>query len=388
MDPTLTLGIILIVWLAVYFIGQAIGSDKLKNRGLDVSFPFFFMYRTERLNAWLTRWGKRFPRVFWNIGIGAGFIGMIFAFWMFGENLLKFFIEPQAAGGVVPIIPGVTITGPSLVYLLIALTVTLLAHEFAHGFACSKDDIPIKSSGLIAFFVLGGAFVEPDEEVFENNATPQSRMRMLAAGSFSNIIWAFIFVLLISNFAVMMSLAYNPPNGAYVYQISDGSPAASALEVGDVIVGLNETTISNWTAVSYFMVDAEAGALLTIHTLDGAVNVTLAPSALNESLGYIGIYGADYWEPKPGWDLFLNPMFAFHLERIIFWCYLINISLALFNLLPIPILDGDKLLLNALSLRIKDEKKLKLIMWPIRIASILIVVLSIVFSLILGKGLF
>jgi Zn-dependent protease len=202
------------------------------------------------------------------------------------------------------------------------------------------------------------------------------------------MIWAFIFVFLIANFATMMSLAYNPPNGAYIYQISDGSPAASALEVGDVIIGLNDTEIANWTAVSYFMVDAEAGSLLTIHTLNGDVNVTLAPSEANATRGYIGVYGADYWEPKPGWDLFLDPMFAFHLERIIFWCYLINISLALFNLLPIPILDGDKLLLNALSLRIKDEKKVKLIMWPIRIAAILIVVLSIVFSLILGKGLF
>ncbi|MGQ4911941.1 MAG: site-2 protease family protein [Candidatus Thorarchaeota archaeon] len=388
MDPAMTLGIIGIIWLVVYFVGQAIGTEKLQNRGFDISFPFFFMYRTERLNAWLTRWGKRFPRVFFNVGVVVGFLGMAFSFWIFGENLIKFFVQPEAAGGVVPIIPGITISGLPLVYMVIALTVTLLVHEFAHGFAASRDDITIKSSGLLAFFVLGGAFVEPDEDAFEKEATPQARMRMLAAGSFSNMIWAFVFVLMLLNFTAMMSIAYNPPSGAYIYQLSEGSPAASALEVGDVIVGLNDTTISNWTALSQFMADAPAGANLTIHTIDGSVNITLASSELNASRGYIGVYGTDYWEPKPGWDLLFTPMFVFHLYQIVFWCYLINISLALFNLLPIPVLDGDKMLLNALRLKISDEKKIMYIMWPIRIVAILIVVLSIVFSLLLGKGLF
>ena len=388
MDPATILSIILIFWLAIYFIGQAIGVEKLKERGIDISFPFFFMYRTERLNGFLTRVGKKFPRSFFNLGIVVGFIGMGFAFWMFAQNFVTFFIQPAAAGGVVPLIPGITITGPYVFYLVIGLTVTLLAHEFAHGFASSKDNIPIKSSGLLAFLVLGGAFVEPDEEVFENEATPQSRMRLLAAGSFSNIIWAFVFVFILANFATMMSLAYYPPSGAYVYQLAPESPASEVLEVGDVIIGLNDTVISNWTAVSYFMVGALAGSNLTIHTLDSTVSIILAPNPANETLGYMGIYGADDWEAKPGWDAVLGPMFAFHLERIIFWCYLINMSLALFNLLPIPALDGDKILSNGLRLLTDDEKKIKYTMWPIRIITLLIVILSMILSFIYGKGIF
>ena len=81
-------------------------------------------------------------------------------------------------------------------------------------------------------------------------------------------------------------------------------------------------------------------------------------------------------------------MFVFHAQQIVLWCYIILISLALFNLLPIPALDGDKLLSNGLSLFIKDEKKIKYIMYPVRIAAFLIVVVSIVLSLIMGKGLF
>ncbi len=389
MDPVTVFGIIGFIWLVIYFVAQAIGVEKLKEKGIDAGFPFFIMYRTERLNAFLTRMGKKFPRAFFNVGIVVGFGGMIFSFWLFGDNLIKFFVQPAAAGGVVPIIPGVTITGLPLVYMLIGLAVTLLTHEFAHGLAASKDDISIKSSGLLAFLVLFGGFVEPDEEQFEKEATPQSRMRMLAAGSYANFAWGFVFLIILANFYPLMSIGYYPPNGAYVYDLQAGSPAAAALEIGDVIVGLNDTEIANWTAVSLFMVDAQAGTQLTIHTLDGEdVTIILAPNEQNASRGYMGVYGSDYWEPKPGWDLFLTPMFVFHLQQIIFWCYLILISIALFNLLPIPVFDGDKLLSNGLSLVIKDERKIKYIMWPIRIVALGIVLLSIILSFITGKGLF
>ncbi|MBY8997805.1 MAG: site-2 protease family protein [Candidatus Thorarchaeota archaeon] len=389
MEPLEVFAIIGLIWLVVYFVAQWIGVEKLSEKGIDAGFPFFIMWRTQRLNTFLTRMGKKFPRVFFNIGIVVGFGGMIVSFVMFGDNLIKFFVQPEAAGGVVPIIPGVTITGLPLVYMLIGLAVTLLTHEFAHGLAASKDGIAIKSSGLLAFLVLFGGFVEPDQEQFENEATPQSRMRLLAAGSFANFAWGFVFLIILANFYPLMSIGYYPPNGAYVYDLEAGSPAAAALDIGTVITGLNDTEIANWTAVSRFMLDAPAGAQLTIHTLNGSeVTIILAASKLNESRGYMGIFGSDYWEPRPGWDVFLSPMFVFHLQQIIFWCYLILISIALFNLLPIPVFDGDKLLSNGLSLVIKDEKKIKYIMWPVRIAALGIVLLSIILSFIMGKGLF
>jgi len=388
MDILTTLGIIGIIWIAIYFIAQKIGTERLEAKGIEAGTPFFFMWKTERLNAFLTKMGKKFPVIFFNVGIVVGFGGMLFAFWMFGENLIKFFIQPEAAGGVVPIIPGITITGLPLIYMLIALAVAILTHEFGHGFASSKDNIPIKSSGLLGFFVMFGAFVEPDEEAFEKEATPRARMRLLAAGSYANIAWSFVFLALLLNFGAIASIAYNPPSGAYIYQTSPGSPGAEVLSVGDVIIGLNDTEIEAWNDVSIFMVDALNGSQITIHTLDGSATITLAGNDANGTRGYIGIYGSDYWEAKPGWSLFLDSMFIFHAQQIILWCYIILISLALFNLLPVPMLDGDKLLSNGLSLFIKDAKKIKYIMYPVRIASLLIVVLSIVLSLIMGKGLF
>jgi membrane-associated protease RseP (regulator of RpoE activity) len=426
MDIYTVFGIIGAVYLVIYGIGRAIGVERLRERGLDAGIPFMLMIRTRRLNDFLTRVGKRVPRVFFNVGIVVGFAGMLFGFWMFGTNLLNFFLVPEQAGGVVPIIPGVTITGLPLVYMLIGLAVALLTHEFAHGMASARDGIPIKSAGLLFLFVLFGAFVEPDEEVFEKGpgavqqaseaspdhheaAVPDSsaastdtkrddqmraslaraRMRVLAAGSFSNMVWAFVFLVLLSNFTGLMAIGFNPPSGAYVYQVADGSPASEVLQVGDVINGLNATDINYWADVSAFMTNAPAGSQLQIRTLRGDFTIILAASKANASRGYIGVYGADYWEPKPGWEWIPGgPLYAFHAQQVLVWGFVILFSIAVFNLLPVPALDGDKLLSNGLSLVIKNERRVRTVMWPLRMLAILIVVLNIGLSLYFGKGIF
>jgi len=375
------------IYVAIYIIGKAIGLEKLSEKGLDISLGFV-MWKTERLNAFLTRAGKKFPKAFFNLGVIVAFGGMIVGFWMFGDNLLKFFIAPDEAGGIVPIIPGVTITGLPLFYMLIGLAITLLVHEFAHGLAASKDGIPIKGAGLIFFTLLFGGFVEPDEEIFENEASPQARMRLLAAGSYANLIWSFFFLAILMNMGGLLSLGFNAPNGAYIYDVVADSPADQNIAIGDVITGLNETDINSWFEVSLFMTNTSTGDQVEVHTLEGSFILTLGNATPDSTRGYIGIYGADNWEPKPGVNLLFDSMFAFHFQQIITWTFIILFSVALFNLLPIPMLDGDKLLSNALSLKIKDEKKIRYIMWPARIAALLIVILSIALTFLMGKTLF
>ncbi|MFW9804775.1 MAG: site-2 protease family protein [Candidatus Thorarchaeota archaeon] len=389
MDPLIFLAIAAVIWILVFILAQYIGFEKLNQRGIEASTPFFLLIKTQRLNAFLTKWGKRFPRAFWNAGVVVGFGGMIVGFYIFADNFIKFFIQPAQAGGVVPIIPGVTITGLPLVYMLIGLAVTLITHEFAHGLASSREDIPIKSSGLLFFYVIFGGFVEPDEETFEQKAGPKSRMRMLAAGSFANLISALIVFILIASFNPIASIAYNQPNGAYIYETQADSPGAAALQIGDVIVGLNDTEIDTWFDVSVFMENATSGSLLTLHLKDGSSpTIILAEHPSNASLGYIGVFGADNWEPKPGWDVIFTPLTVFHAQQILSWLWIILVSIGLLNLLPIPAFDGDKLLSNALSLVTEDEKKIKYVMWPARILSITILLGSIILSLVLGKAIF
>ncbi|NWF97145.1 MAG: site-2 protease family protein [Candidatus Thorarchaeota archaeon] len=389
MDPVVILWLILMVYIVAYIVARAIGLERLGERGLDANTPLAILIRTQRLNSVLTRVGKRMPQWVFNVGIIIGFVGMVGGFYLFLDNLVKFFILPEEAGGVVPIIPGVTVTGLPVIYIIIGLAITLLTHEFAHGLALSRDDIPIKSSGILFFFVFFGGFVEPDDEVFEQKASRRARMRVLAAGSFSNMVWAFVFFLLLSNYAGLMSIGFNPPNGAYVYQISPGSPAENALQVGDVIVALNGTEIDTWAELSVFMNSTRPNTLLNIATLRGNFSIVLSQATANSTRGYIGIYGADYWEPKQGWEWIPGgAMYAFHVQQVLVWTFIILFSVALFNLLPIPALDGDKLLSNGLGLITDNDRLVKMIMNPIRLFALLIVVLSIVLTFMTGKSLF
>ena len=81
-------------------------------------------------------------------------------------------------------------------------------------------------------------------------------------------------------------------------------------------------------------------------------------------------------------------MFAFHTQQILNWIFIILFSIGLINLLPIPMFDGDKLLSNGLSLLTDNEKKIKMVMWPARLISIGIILLSIILSIVMGKALF
>jgi membrane-associated protease RseP (regulator of RpoE activity) len=389
MDPLLAIGYIALIYLVVYLIAQRIGFDRLEARGIEASTPLFILIKTERINSFLTRMGKKVPRVFFNIGIGAAFFGMIIGFWMFFTNLMNFFFAPEAAGGIVPIIPGVTIQGLTIVYMLIGLAITLITHEFAHGIACGKDNIGIKSSGLLFFFVLFGGFVEPDEDELLNKASTHDRLRMLSAGSYMNFIVGGIFFLIILNFGSLMSIGFNPPSGAFIYDIQGDSPADGVIQIGDVIIGLNDTEIDQWNDVHTYMLTTQNTSSLTVHTTRGSFPLTLAPSEANSSRGYIGIFGADYWEPKEGWEWIPGgPMYAFHMQLTLSWTFMILISVALFNLLPIPALDGDRILSNGLSLVTKNERLIRRIMWIARISSLLIIFLSIGLTLATGKALF
>jgi membrane-associated protease RseP (regulator of RpoE activity) len=182
------------------------------------------------------------------------------------------------------------------------------------------------------------------------------------------------------------------------------------MRVGDTIVQLNGTDIDTWTDVSLFMIDSVSKNTVTVHLLNGTVfDVTLGMNPSNSSKGYFGIYGVDYWEPKAGWE-WLGPLYAFNAQMTLQWTFLILFSVGIFNLLPIPALDGDKILSNGISLVMKRRKSrryrtlgqeydenledieventVKKIMWPIRIFSLGVIVLSIVMTFVTGAPIF
>ena len=112
-----------------------------------------------------------------------------------GANMIRAQPEPTPAQEPVNLlaIPGVNDFLPlsAAVYIVIALLIGAIAHEFAHAVAMRAEDVRIEEFGIGCLFLVPmAAYVKPDDEAFEN-ASVRSRTRILAAGAYANL-WVFL----------------------------------------------------------------------------------------------------------------------------------------------------------------------------------------------------
>jgi hypothetical protein len=59
---------------------------------------------------------------------------------------------------------------------------------------------------------------------------------------------------------------------------------------------------------------------------------------------FIGIQSSPYWIPKNSFSQFLGGKFPLWLEKELFYFYMVAFSVTLFNMLPLPIFDGNRIL--------------------------------------------
>src|SRR3990167_449105 len=153
-------------------------------------------YITQRFQEWVILFGY--------IGMGAGFVGLVFISYTLIQNLYSLITQPSATSGVSLVLPGVHVPGLGVLpfwYWILAIFTIAVVHEFSHGIVARAHNIPVKNTGIVFFGPILGAFVEPDEKklVKEKDIHQYS---VLAAGSFSNILLA-VFAVLFLNFAFM-----------------------------------------------------------------------------------------------------------------------------------------------------------------------------------------
>jgi Zn-dependent protease len=181
-----TFSVLVLAWLVLYLIAMAF---RLERYGVEVH-PLYMLYKSTRLNAFLVRlgrWNPRLWRVVGNIGVASFFGQVVVMSYILFQNLYRFLYVPQQAFPVMPLIPGVTIRFSSLPWFLAAAGVVILLHELSHGVQCVVEGVPVKSAALLLAVVTFGGAVEPDEEEM-GKAGMMSKMRILAAGSLTNLI--------------------------------------------------------------------------------------------------------------------------------------------------------------------------------------------------------
>ena len=336
---------ILVFWAVLYSL---FGKREEREEGLTVDF-FIAMWRTKRLLGFIdgvARRGPRFWRVYGDVGIALGFIGMAYVFYALFKTAMITIKTGGENAGVQLVIPGVTIP---LWYGLFGLIVVMVVHELSHGVVARAEKLPLKSVGLVLLAVIPGAFVEPDEEALGMSKL-RKRLRVYGAGSLANIVTALIAVMIL-NFAITPALQ---PAGILVSKVVEGSPAYGVLQQGDVIIKMNGETVRTMEEFINFMNRTKPEETLTLTVLrngkEVTLRLTLGAYPDNPKKGYIGIYPAQHVVSKVGYDNVVLPLFF-----TFYWIYVLNIGIGLMNLFPLVPLDGGRMLDDVLKAYLPEK---------------------------------
>lgn len=256
---------IVIILLAILYIPIFIWvwrSPKAAELGLSIRGPIV-MYRTQRGQKLMERIGShhRMCAVF---AVVSNMISIVLM------AVMVFFVAnaainlPKAfAGSSTAAVSTIASSGLNLTHLIIfgiiALVVSMIIHEFAHGIQSKANGIRVESAGVMYAVVPLGAFVEMNEEDTEK-ASLRSRMSVYSAGISTNFVAAvvsfFIFaVLMLGSLGMAAGVS---DNSAGVNAVIDGSLADDAgIPAGAIITEIDGVPVSVVEYNGYFVLSEE-----------------------------------------------------------------------------------------------------------------------------------
>lgn len=377
-ETLIPLGIYLGIWAAIFLIGVLIKADRF---GVILK-PYYFMLKTAAFNSWMERLGTKWRRgwlVFFDVGAAMGIGLSALALYAFIRGLIALFIRsPQATPTALIIpLPGLTISWEIFPYIILAIAVLLIPHEVAHGIASVLDRVPIKSSGVFVAVFLPGGFVEIDEEDLAKKPN-RTKLRVFAAGSFTNVVsWFLVFL-------IASSIFLPSPSGVLVTSLVDGGGAQQAgVPQWSVIIAVNGNPVSSVTDLSGIMSRVSPGQRVDVRLSNGLDRVVVTKmDTLNQSRAILGIITANYFASR----LPVSPITGFQMFSAFNWMILILFNVAIVNMLPLFPFDGDRYFTTILNmLGVKNTK------WPRIIASVIslgLLLMSLVLSFLLFGTIF
>ena len=229
-------------------------------------------------------------------------------------------------------IPGINITGWSLVYFSIGIVIAALVHELSHAYTAIVHGIPVKGMGFAFILVLPIAFTEIEEDIYKKSSL-RGKILTLIAGPASNTCVALLVMILIP-------FIISAP-GLTVIDVEPNGPADKAgLKPYTIILRVNNEPATLENLQKYIKkVNETVEISLQVWSDNGVqtINVT-------KPTGYtrIGIIITGYI-PSTRLVKILGVSMAIHTVSLIQWIYIINFSLALINIAPLFITDGGKI---------------------------------------------
>ncbi|MEM2238407.1 MAG: site-2 protease family protein [Candidatus Caldarchaeum sp.] len=317
-------------------------------------YPLLLIVRSRDVARPLDNIVQRLPR-FWDAvsraAVGTGFGLMAFAVYILTTNLATYLFRPEQVGGqniVIPLIVGVTIRLENLPYLFIAFAIVLITHEGLHGIIARREGLPVKSAGIFLVFIVPGGFVEPDEQAFKS-AEPGVRMRVAAVGSFANLAVGLLTVLAVFMFFVPQEA------GLIALQVDEDSRIA----VNEVLVSVDDVPVNSYTVRAFTLTISE---VLKVKTLEREYVFQTNPEVrgreipLGSVIRGLGVSQVDaFFKPRLEG---LNPSSAYTFYKTLYWLQLVSIGVAIFNMLPIYMLDGSIVFKAVLERYVKNPRKI------------------------------
>ena len=290
-------------------------------------------------------------------------------------------------------------------YFIVALAIVAIVHEFSHGVFMRLFKIKIKSTGLVFLGPILGAFVEEEKKGFEKKKTLE-QMTVLGAGVFANLIFALIFyglyvLFFFSSFAAsgyifntyalsavplenITGFGYQDnlttvltTNGTFYMdkrlevQLNQSNrdflivyPEAPAIlaQMRGTIIQADDVKIMNQENLIEFLQSKEPGDEVKFVTEnDDGIHeyiFNLGSHPQDSSIPYLGV-GNSNVEPKgfiqkiligfmsfkdsstlykPTWD----GEFVYFIYHLLWWVMVLNLLVALFNMMPLGMLDGGR----------------------------------------------
>ena len=310
------IGIIVFIALIFWFFLL----ELKKRRKLNIErYSLVLIVRTEKGKEVIKKLSKfkRFWKIVGNIGILTAFIGMIAIFLFIYSSLYSKYILRKTIGGVMPVIPGVTIP---FWYGIFALCTVIIVHEFAHGVIARCENIKIKNLGVVLLTSIPiGAFVEPNEEELKKSNL-KTKLRVYSAGSFANLFLALISIGIILGF-----YSFFISQSVEIINVVEDSPAYGILEEGMVIKSINGIKINSMDEFREIATNLKPGDTIIIKTNKGTFKIKTGKNPKNPDRGYIGIIvTSPLKEGMPG-----------YVYMFLYWVFLLNQGIGLINLAPI-----------------------------------------------------
>jgi len=338
----------------LYFQRDRLHIQKL----IGGKYPIVYLalLRTKVGLKFMDTFSARFGRILKPLstfGIVIGFLGMFLVTFEVIVSAVKMFTTPAAQGAaalVLPIQAEGVIYVPFLIWL-ISLAIIVTIHEYGHGVIARLYKIPVKSTGLAALGIivpiLPAAFVEPDEKALLK-APAKHQLAVYAAGPFVNIIFAIMLIpLLIFATGPVVDDMY-VYEGVKIKSITEeaGFPIVdSGLVAGAVATSINGVSTTKITEFTAALVDKKAGETVALVALVDGVektfSVTLGEHPDKAGAGYMGIVGETVKTLKE--ESIFNSILIW-INELVSWLIILNLGIGLFNLLPIGIVDGGRMI--------------------------------------------